>query len=240
MTGTESVSCSYSMTGPPRKRSPPMSRQIPRIGDRLASSPPVGSPSLRSQPLRSRSFTLLFRNGGPGVAPAWCCRATRRVDRLAESRLRRPLRAPGSLTNGLRVRPRRPGGTVTFKDGATALGPPVAVANGRATLTTAALAVGTHSLTAAYSGDATFAPATSPPLSYTVNKAATRVVAEPGVIKLAGLTVSFPNLGARRHGRSAAPRSPMRRSSSSPGTAWCAAQRRTPTESPLVAESWSA
>ena len=44
-------------------------------------------------------------------------------------------------------------GTVTFYDGTTALGSPVTPANGIATLSTTSLSVGTHAITAKYSGD---------------------------------------------------------------------------------------
>src|SRR6267142_339131 len=50
-----------------------------------------------------------------------------------------------------------PTGTVTFQDGAAALGPPVTLSAGTATLTTSGLTGGTHSITAIYSGDTTFA-----------------------------------------------------------------------------------
>jgi hypothetical protein len=48
--------------------------------------------------------------------------------------------------------PKAPTGTVTFSDGATALGS-IAVKSGAASLTTSKLAVGTHSIKASYSGD---------------------------------------------------------------------------------------
>src|SRR5262249_15291935 len=54
-----------------------------------------------------------------------------------------------------------PTGTVTFRDGNTPLGT-VPLTNGSASMTISTLAVGTHPLTAAYSGSATFAPSTSP------------------------------------------------------------------------------
>jgi hypothetical protein len=44
-------------------------------------------------------------------------------------------------------------GTVTFYDGTTAIGSAVPVTSGVATLTTTSLAVGTHPITAKYSGD---------------------------------------------------------------------------------------
>jgi hypothetical protein len=62
-------------------------------------------------------------------------------------------------------------GTVTFKDGATVLGSGV-VSSGKATLLASALVPGVHSITAVYSGNATYGTSTSPPLSHTVNKAA--------------------------------------------------------------------
>jgi hypothetical protein len=65
-----------------------------------------------------------------------------------------------------------PTGTVTFKDGSTALGT-VALAGGSATLTTAGLTAGGHSITATYGGDSNFTGVTSAALGQTVNQAAT-------------------------------------------------------------------
>src|SRR5207245_1493186 len=61
-----------------------------------------------------------------------------------------------------------PTGTVTFRDGATALGT-VTLVNGSASLNVTTLAVGSHSLTAAFNGNATFAASTSGALTQTVN-----------------------------------------------------------------------
>src|SRR3989449_947962 len=61
-----------------------------------------------------------------------------------------------------------PTGTVTFRDGATALGT-VTLVNGSASLNVTTLAVGSHSLTAAFNGNATFAASTSAVLTQTVN-----------------------------------------------------------------------
>src|SRR5262249_58180942 len=49
-----------------------------------------------------------------------------------------------------------PTGTVTFRDGATAIGSPVALVNGSASMVVSTLAVGSHSLTAAYGGTLDF------------------------------------------------------------------------------------
>ena len=66
-----------------------------------------------------------------------------------------------------------PTGTVQFMDGATNLGAPVAVGNGVATLSTNQLAVGSHSISAAYSGDAGNAPSTSSSTPVGVNASST-------------------------------------------------------------------
>jgi hypothetical protein len=58
-------------------------------------------------------------------------------------------------------------GTMTFYSGTTVLGT-ATVSGGSATITTTALAAGTQSITAAYSGDANYAPATSSAISETV------------------------------------------------------------------------
>jgi hypothetical protein len=61
---------------------------------------------------------------------------------------------------------------VTFKNGTATVGTGTLSA-GKAAFTTAALTVGTHSITAVYSGDANFAGSTSPALSQVVKQAAT-------------------------------------------------------------------
>ena len=64
-----------------------------------------------------------------------------------------------------------PGGTVVFKDGATALGSAVTVnSEGKATYTTTAFTAGTHTFYAEYSGDSTYLASTGT-LSYSVGKA---------------------------------------------------------------------
>jgi len=62
-----------------------------------------------------------------------------------------------------------PSGTVTFKDGAVVLGSGSLDATGRATLTTSVLAVGSHSITATYTGGTNFNGSSSTALSQTVN-----------------------------------------------------------------------
>jgi uncharacterized delta-60 repeat protein len=73
-----------------------------------------------------------------------------------------------------------PTGTVSFYDGSTPLGSgTLSTANGvtTASFTTAALAVGTHSITATYSGDSNDLSSTSAALTQTVNSTATATMA---------------------------------------------------------------
>ena len=66
-----------------------------------------------------------------------------------------------------------PSGTVTFYDGATAIGSANLNGAGVAPFSTSSLAVGTRSLTAQYSGDASNAAGTSPTFSEVIQQAAT-------------------------------------------------------------------
>lgn len=75
-----------------------------------------------------------------------------------------------------------PTGTVQFKDGGNNLGTPVAVGNGVATLSTNQLAVGSHNVSAVYSGDAGNAPSTSSstPVSVNASSTSTALGVSPG------------------------------------------------------------
>jgi hypothetical protein len=64
-----------------------------------------------------------------------------------------------------------PSGTVTFNDGASTLCTNVILSSGSAACATGALSLGSHSLTAVYSGDAHFTGGTSAPLTHNVNQA---------------------------------------------------------------------
>jgi len=88
-----------------------------------------------------------------------------------------------------------PAGTVTFKDGSVALGTVTLDANGKAALTVSNLAAGSHAVTAAYGGNASFAPSTSPTLTKTVNAPATVATSTSLASSLnpavAGQTITF-------------------------------------------------
>ena len=74
-----------------------------------------------------------------------------------------------------------PHGTVTFYDGTTAISGPVGLSGGVATFTTTTLGTGTHSVSAAYSGDANTLASSSSSIRQIVTKRATttKVTASP-------------------------------------------------------------
>lgn len=87
--------------------------------------------------------------------------------------------APMTLT--ATVSPAPNGGTVQFKDGVTLIGGPVEITNGIARLEHTFSSVGSHSITAAYSGAAGFEPSTSSARSVSV---ADPVVSPRGTLTL--------------------------------------------------------
>ncbi|GIF96731.1 Ig-like domain-containing protein [Catellatospora citrea] len=72
-----------------------------------------------------------------------------------------PVTAGTTVTLTAAVTPVAATGSVQFFDGATPLGGPVAVSGGAASLNTAALTVGTHSLTATFTGTGSYTASTS-------------------------------------------------------------------------------
>jgi hypothetical protein len=85
-----------------------------------------------------------------------------------------------------------PTGTVTFLNGSTVLGTGALTSSGVATVSTSALAAGSHALTAVYGGDGNFAPSTTPVLTQTVNLTATKTTLKSSASKSAfGQPVSF-------------------------------------------------
>src|SRR5258708_353286 len=93
-----------------------------------------------------------------------------------------------------------PTGTVNFNDGSTTIGSGTLDASGVTTFTTSSLALGSHTIVAAYLGDSNDPAADSPPLIQTVNQAATtttiastRNPPEPGPPVTFPASVSFAN-----------------------------------------------
>lgn len=106
----------------------------------------------------------------------------------------------GSATQGTSVKltatlaPAAAAGAVQFMDGTKALGGPVAVAAGSASLTTSSLATGSHSLTAHFTptDPTAFGPSASTAVAYTVKVPKPAVVSAPkvtGTVRV-GATVS--------------------------------------------------
>jgi hypothetical protein len=74
-----------------------------------------------------------------------------------------------------------PSGAVTFKDGSTVIGTGTVASSGghfTASLTLSSLAVGSHGITASYSGATSYSASASGALTQTVNKAATSIAAQ--------------------------------------------------------------
>jgi len=95
-----------------------------------------------------------------------------------------------------------PTGTVTFYDGATALGASN-LSNSSAQLTTSSLAVGSHSITAKYSGDLYFASSTSSAVTQMVNPVVStglaidvQIAKDQGTAKSSVATATFSTTAA--------------------------------------------
>jgi len=130
------------------------------------------------------TFTATVTSAAPPIAPP----ASRPVSRTRTVQTRVVTRTSGVTPEGIGT----PTGTVTFMDGATAIGTANLNGSAVATFTTGALATGTHSITAVYNGDGNFLTSTSNTVSQVVNKANTTTTlassANPSVF---GQTVNF-------------------------------------------------
>jgi len=97
-----------------------------------------------------------------------------------------------------------PTGTVAFSDGSTQIGSVSLNSAGSAAFDTSGLAVGTHSISGAYSGDANFAASTSSPVSVTISApakiATTTAVLASATLLTAGQNVTFTTAVAPQSG----------------------------------------
>jgi hypothetical protein len=73
-----------------------------------------------------------------------------------------------------------PTGTVTLLDGSNSLGSTALPANGVAQFTISSLALGSHAISASYSGDTNFATSTAATLTETINQASTTITVTSG------------------------------------------------------------
>jgi hypothetical protein len=84
-----------------------------------------------------------------------------------------------------------PSGSVTFTDGATTLGIVTLPANGVATLSTSTLTIGTHSLSAAYSGDANHAAVGSNTITQTIVQGTSTTLSVSNTTPIAGSSITW-------------------------------------------------
>ncbi|HTS64549.1 MAG TPA: Ig-like domain repeat protein [Candidatus Acidoferrales bacterium] len=101
-----------------------------------------------------------------------------------------PSTAGSAVTFTATVTPSTATGTVQFTDSGVSIGT-VTLANGQAVLTVSSLALGTHLIQAAYSGDGTYAAATSPVLAQTVKTATTTTVTSSALNSTYGQTITL-------------------------------------------------
>ncbi|HET9281541.1 MAG TPA: Ig-like domain repeat protein [Candidatus Angelobacter sp.] len=84
-----------------------------------------------------------------------------------------------------------PTGTVTFDDGVVSIGSTAVDAQGTATLQTSGLGVGSHNVTAIYSGDSTYAASTSTAVAVAVRGPTTLALATSAANPTVGANVTF-------------------------------------------------
>jgi hypothetical protein len=96
-----------------------------------------------------------------------------------------------SVTLSATVTGSSPTGTVQFKDGTTNIGSAVALSSGSASLNTTALAVGSHTITAAYSGDTANSLSVSPGVSVITKAPSTISLTSTSTSTKQGESVTF-------------------------------------------------
>jgi hypothetical protein len=85
----------------------------------------------------------------------------------------------------------RPTGTVTFSDSGTVLGTATVDSSGQASISSAQLSVGAHSVTAAYGGDQNFLAGNAGPVSETIGDYALTIVGDTNQTVSAGGTATY-------------------------------------------------
>jgi len=147
----------------------------------LDGSNPLGSPqtlsggtasfSTSNLSIGSHSLTASYggdANDAPSYSPAVTESVGLQTTTTALAAAPTPATAGQKVTLTATVSPGDPAGSVSFFDGANLLGT-APVANAVATISTATLSGGIHSLTATYGGDANNAPSTSPAFNESVS-----------------------------------------------------------------------
>jgi hypothetical protein len=123
-----------------------------------------GTASFTTSTLTLGSHTISAAYSGTGTFGPSTASLTQVVQRIATTTTLTSSKNPSigtqPVTFTATVAPAAANGTVTFSDGATPLAT-VALTGGTATLTISTLATGAHTISAAYSGDGTFAPSSA-------------------------------------------------------------------------------
>ncbi len=150
------------------------------VSNLTATTPATGSCSLTFATAGTKALTAVYSGSGDHAGSTSASAAHTVIDAATTTTLTsarnpsafcQPVTFTATVTGpaGAGV----PTGTVTFKDGNTALGTVPLNGSGGAALTTSGLSRGTHTITAVYSGGGGLAGSTSAPLVQTVGKAAT-------------------------------------------------------------------
>jgi hypothetical protein len=150
------------------------------VSSLTATSPATGSCSLTFPAAGAKALTAVYSGSGDHAGSTSPAAAHTVIDAATTTTLtssRNPSAFCQSVTFTATVTgpvgAGVPTGTVTFRDGSTALGTVGLNAGGVAALTTSSLSRGTHTITAVYSGGGGLAGSTSAPLVQTVGKAVT-------------------------------------------------------------------
>jgi len=138
--------------------------------DNRGSAPVAGTFAALPEGSTAGDFTISYK-GGDGNDVVLVVAGIPTATTLASSQNPSPVGQPITFTATV-TGAQPPAGTVTFFDGATALDTEP-LSGGMAAFTTSSLAIGSHGMTAQYSGDAKSAPSTSAVLTQQVNGAVT-------------------------------------------------------------------
>ena len=133
--------------------------------------------SLTTLAVGAHSLTAVYSgdaNDSASTSPVLTETVGKVVSSVALSSSLNPSAFGQSVTLSAKVTPGQATGSIQFLDGSTVLGT-ATISGGAAALSLSALAAGSHSITAVYSGDSNDAASTSAALAQTVNKAATTV-----------------------------------------------------------------
>jgi hypothetical protein len=164
----------------------------------LGSAPLTGGvatlPALSSLTVGNHAITAVYSGDGNTAAstsPALLQTVSKTISSVALSSSANSSTFGQTVTFTANVSPASATGSVQFLDGTSSLGTAI-LSGGAATLAAPSLAVGSHSITAVYSGDANDAASTSAVLTQVVNKVASGVTLSSSVNPSAfGQSVTF-------------------------------------------------